>query len=202
MRFSRSSRLLLALTITAAATAVAAAVPAQAAHAAAAQLLPLTNPTFDQPYEGTDPRYLPVGVSINGAPIPGWTVTRGNVDIESAKWAKTGSLSQAMSLNGGEQGAIATTIPTSPHHRIDVTFRLGTETWDGCDMSLPERMAVTANSEDEVIFNAGKPDHVEPHWKMATYSFVAADRITHLAFESLVQGPCGAVLSDMTVEQE
>ncbi|MFE9687037.1 DUF642 domain-containing protein [Streptomyces sp. NPDC006285] len=196
MRVRKSSRAVLAVVV--ASAALAAAVPAQAAPDGPGEWLPLTNPSFNQPYLGTN-NYQNVGAGSSA--IPGRAVVRGDVDVESAKWAKTGSLSQAVSLNGNGQGAIVQAVPTTPGRRVEVTFRPGTETYSKCDTNLPLRLAVTANGDSEVIFNPGRPDHDQPHWRLATYTFTASDRITHLGFESLVQGPCGAVLTDVTAEQ-
>ncbi|MEU8893554.1 DUF642 domain-containing protein [Streptomyces sp. NPDC048442] len=161
------------------------------------QYLPLTNPAFNQADLGPTARY--VNVAVGNSFITGWTVTTGTVDLESAAWAKTGSPSQAVTLNGSSQGGISQALPTTPGRRTTVTFRFGTETWDGCEINKDLRFTVSGTGADsEKVLNPGRPDKSNPHWKTGTYTFTAEDRISHLRFDSLVEGHCGAVITDVT----
>lgn len=186
---------LIAATAAASALVAIAAAPAQAAPAH--QYLPLTNPAFNQPQLASGYQ----GVGAGGATIPGWTVT-GTVDVESAAWAKTGSESQAVSLNGSSMGGVSQAIPTTPGRAVTVTFRYGTETWDGCDTTKNLRFSVSGTGPDsERLINAGLPDKANPHWRTATYTFTADSRVSHLHFDSVVEGHCGAVITDVTAEE-
>ncbi|MEV4946363.1 DUF642 domain-containing protein [Streptomyces sp. NPDC053755] len=173
-----------------------AAVPAHAEPAE--RFLPVTNPSFTQPQLGSG--YQNVSTGFNT--IPGWTVTSGSVDVESAEWAKTGSPSQAVSLNGTGIGGISQAVPTTPGRVVTVTFRYGTETWSGCEKSRNLRFAVSgAGPDSERLFNAGAPDGVRADWRTATYAFTARSRVSHLRFDSVTEGHCGAVITDVTVEE-
>ncbi|MEU2543875.1 DUF642 domain-containing protein [Streptomyces roseolus] len=172
-----------------------AAVPAHAApdH----QYLPLTNPSFNQPQLASGYQ----GVGAGNSTIPGWTVT-GTVDVESAEWAKTGSASQAVSLNGSSMGGISQALPTTPGRTVSVTFRYGTETWTGCDTTKSLRFTVSgAGPDSDRLINAGTPDKANPNWRTATYTFTAQSRISHLRFDSVIDGHCGAVITDVTAEE-
>lgn len=95
--------------------------------ATAALWTPVANPSFRSPQvdPGSHTRY-------SGDQIPGWTVTRGNVDIIGRAGARTGSLSNALDLNGSERGAVGQRIPVTANQQMTITFRAGRNVYREC----------------------------------------------------------------------
>ncbi|MFD7863293.1 DUF642 domain-containing protein [Streptomyces sp. NPDC059783] len=195
--FSRPSARRLALALSAVAFGLLAATPANGA--AAVTDIEIENPSFKQPFlPGSQWRDVDAGSTF----IKGWDVTKGDANLESAEWAQTGSSSQAVSLNGDGKGEIRQEVRTVPGRIVHLSFRLGTEMYSECDTTLDNTFTFTPTGSKPLLMNAGRPDHKNPQWQDVNVTFLATAKRTDLTFTSLVNGRCGAVITDLEAYQE
>lgn len=103
---------------------------------------PVANPSFRSP--DVDPRSH---TRYDRDRIPGWTVTRGNVDIIGRVAARTGSSSNALDLNGNQRGTIEQNIPVTANQRVIVTFRAGTNVYRDCRGNEAQSFSVGAAAQ-------------------------------------------------------
>ncbi|MFD8394585.1 hypothetical protein ACFV2N_36655 [Streptomyces sp. NPDC059680] len=136
--------------------------------------LHVVNPRFLGPHV-TD-QWLNVGSNPS---LDGWAVTSGNIDIFSAGFARTGNLSQAVNLNGGEAGEIQQELLTTPGHRVTVKMRAGHNNGGDFNKDAKFWIQVNGNTATRITYNLGALKTLvddpskENYWHEVTYEFTA-----------------------------
>lgn len=141
-----------ALTLTAAAVGM---VAVGVGAATATVWSPVANPSFRSPHVDADSH-----TRYGGDQIPGWTVTRGNVDVIGRDAARTGTMSNALDLNGNAPGAVEQNIPVTANQRVTVTFRAGRNVYRDCGQNNMQAFSVGLAGQQNSFrtFQVGKAD--------------------------------------------
>jgi choice-of-anchor C domain-containing protein len=154
----------------------------------------LKNPSFE---EGPD-----VGnfAQADGNSVPGWVVSRGNVDHVGVLWTAAHGR-RSIDLHGSGPGAIAQTFPTRPGRVYQVTFALA---GNPDSVVTKKRMAVSAAGRSaEFTFDTAGKTREAPGWVKRTWRFTATDKETTIEFATLMtEDPgWGPIIDDVRVTE-
>lgn len=171
--------------------------------------IPVTNPSFIQPY--TEPTNLSsyTHVPLGSNAIPGWRVTNGNVDVFGRAAAKTGnspvveSGSQAVDLNGTQTGGIEQTLRTDPYSLVTVTFAAKINdhpfcaAWEsGNNQSMIVQFAGGTTARPYSLGTVATPGRYAS-WQLLQVVLPATGRHSRLQFLSTNTGHCGPLITDV-----
>lgn len=129
--------------------------------------------------------------------IPGWTVTRDNIDMVTTYWQQPhGEVSIDLAGTPG-RGAIAQTFVTAPRRRYSVSFLMAGNA--GC--SGDKQMRVSAAGTNAVFtFDGTGRTLQDMGWVRRSWSFQATQASTTLTFEHMGSHlTCGMALDDVRV---
>jgi hypothetical protein len=181
-----------------AATCIGAAGPADAADR-----IHVENPAFGQPgvYEDGS-HYRGFGI---GGDLPGWSVTRGNVEVYGRGFAKAPNGTQALTLNGGTNGTVSQVLETTPGVEVTVTWLQSPDTWTGCSSSTSQVYSAGVptgpNTDDTELFNPGRPN-ADGNWTPASITFTPSRYLTTLIFASENSGgACGPLITEVVAHE-
>jgi hypothetical protein len=111
--------------------------------------------------------------------LDGWAVTRGNIDIFSSAFARTGNLSQAVNFNGDQAGEIQQELLTTPGCLVTVKMRAGHNNGGDFDKDTKFWIQVNGEASTRVTYNLGAlktlvdDPYKENYWHEVTYEFTA-----------------------------
>jgi eukaryotic-like serine/threonine-protein kinase len=129
--------------------------------------------------------------------IPGWTVSRGNIDVVANDWPASHG-AHSLDLDGAVPGAIRQTFATVSGRRYRVTFDLA-----GNSQREPaiKRLRVhAAGKSADFEFDISGHDYDDVGWVGKQWEFTADGPRTTLEFESLdPAGACGPTLDNVAV---
>ncbi|MFF4368195.1 DUF642 domain-containing protein [Streptomyces sp. NPDC001594] len=189
MPSAQAGRRLIRTTLIAALAATALATTSTSANAAT--LIPVTNPSFIQPYvdPASDRDFVRVGVGSNA--IPGWRVVLGSVDVFGRQVSRTTDGSQAIDLGGSERGGIEQTIATEKDATENVTFKVKINDHPDCvagarTVEQNFHVQFAADPAGAVSFRLGTVEAPGRNatWNLRRATLYGTDRFSRLQFIS------------------
>jgi len=147
----------------------------------------LVNGNFSEP--GT-------GCEAGTTKLPGWTVTAGNIDIESTSCSGIVGKSETYFLdltgsNANDVGAISQTIKTVVHQKYNLTFYFGGnpqwQTLPYANDSALKAMTVYINGAISGVYSVQTAgvSTTNAQWSFHTITFTATTTSTTILFQSL-----------------
>jgi len=154
----------------------------------------LKNGSFE---EGPDPGRGHVTHKEGSATLPGWTISRGDIDVNGSVFRPAHG-ARCLDLDGNVPGGIAQTIATVPGRRYRLTFDLAGNVGGGLRL-MKLRVTAAGQSADFAFDNFGKTAQ-DPGWVGKTWEFTAEKDSTTLEFQSLsATGNAGPLLDNIAV---
>jgi len=125
-----------------------------------------------------------------------WVVTVANVGYNCLTWRNAAG-NGSLELNGGAAGAVAQTFETVAGGSYLVTFMMAGNMVCGDD---PKRMRVSAAGQQaEFSFVAAGHSFTDMGWELRSWEFQATGSETTIEFQSLIDGPCGPAIDEVSV---
>jgi choice-of-anchor C domain-containing protein len=140
---------------------------------------------------------LPAGSTA----ITDWTVDSGSIDWIGSYWQAADG-SRSIDLNGNETGAISQTLTTTIGNTYVVTFDLSGNT-DCPPTAKTLTVGATGAPPASYTFDTAVVGNsrVDMKWVAQTYTFLATNSSSVLAFTSTTAGPCGPALDNVSVTE-
>jgi choice-of-anchor C domain-containing protein len=154
----------------------------------------LKNPSFE---EGPD---VGLFAQAEGPSVPGWVVSRGNVDHVGVLWTAAHG-SRSIDLHGSVPGAIRQSFPTEVGRVYQVTFAFA---GNPDSATTTKRMAVSAAGRSaEFSFDTAGKTREAPGWVKKSWQFAATEKETTLEFSTLsTEDPgWGPIIDDVSVTE-
>jgi len=139
----------------------------------------LVNPGFEQgpPFGGTF-----LALSVGSTAMPGWIVTRGEIDIVSTGWQQIEGL-RSLDLNGSPgSGGVAQTFGTTINRDYTVSFFVAGNS--GAAPAIKILTIAVAGQTASVQFDNTGTSNANMGWKQFIYGFRAASTSTAIEFYS------------------
>ncbi|MFO0698123.1 MAG: choice-of-anchor C family protein [Nitrospira sp.] len=155
----------------------------------------ITNGGFEQ---GTNPGPSFITLPAGSTAMTNWVVTSGTVDYIGPYWTAA-SGQRSVDLNGNDPGAISQVFKTHPGTTYAVRFAMAGNP-DGPPTT--KRLHVSAGEDTaELTFNTEGRSRQEMGYEKRTVLFTATSSQTTLAFTTLIPGPYGPAIDDVTVNE-
>lgn len=129
--------------------------------------------------------------------IPGWTVTKGNIDLDRDFWVAADGRCSIDMDGWGAHGAIAQTFDTVPGIHYKVKFALSGNSGDSLSYHpeiypVKHLLVSAAEVSQEYTFDVTGHSWLDPGWVETTFEFTAKNTSTTLTFEAI--GPADSCL--------
>jgi hypothetical protein len=128
--------------------------------------------------------------------LPGWTVSTGNVDVNTTWQQFSGP--NALDLNGNTQGVVRQTFNTISGRTYVLTFGYSR---NPAAASATGSLTVTGASTltSDTLISNGAVTSTAMNWQTKGYSFVANSTLTSVQFSSSTAGAAGIALDAVSV---
>ncbi len=139
----------------------------------------LVNPSFESG-PAIVGSFLPLNVGSTA--MPGWVVTRGQIDIVATGWQQIDGL-RSLDLNGSPgSGGVAQTFATTPDRDYTVSFLLAGNA--GAAPAIKVLKIAVVGQNPSVQFDNTGTSNSDMQWKKYIYGFRAVSTLTTLEFYS------------------
>ncbi|MBT0666424.1 choice-of-anchor C family protein [Geobacter pelophilus] len=166
-----------------------------------AQASPIINGSFEGNYLGKDFVTLPAGDTS----ITGWTVVSGSIDWIESYWQPSDG-AKSIDLAGNEPGLIMTNLTTEIGKTYRVQFDMAGNPDQGYDKALITLLTISMTDSDGAVLNAF--DFIQNGynkdnmgWTTLYFDFFATSSTYELYFGNAKEGPYGAALDNVRVDQ-
>lgn len=139
----------------------------------------LVNPGFE-----SGPTVIGTFLSLNAGStaMPGWIVTRGQIDIVTSGWQQIEGL-RSLDLNGSPgAGGVAQTFATTPSRDYTVSFYLAGN--PGATPAIKTLKIAVVGQNPSIQFDNTNTSFANMHWTKYIYGFRAINTSTTLEFYS------------------
>ncbi len=121
----------------------------------------LRNGSFEEGTEAPGYKIYPTG----STEVPGWTVSRGSVDVGGLPWFLASHGSRCLDLDGAQPGAIRQTVPTKSGQRYRLVFDLAGNPYYPAGLPAVKRLRVQAAGQSAVFaFDTTGRSAAAPGW--------------------------------------
>jgi choice-of-anchor C domain-containing protein len=130
-----------------------------------------------------------------------WSIDSGTIDWVGTYWQAADG-SRSIDLNGNDTGAISQTLATTIGNTYVVTFALSGNT-DCSPTAKTLTVGATGAQPASYTFDTAVVGNsrADMKWVAQTYTFLATNSSSVLAFTSTTAGPCGPALDNVSVTE-
>lgn len=134
----------------------------------------------------------------SGETFGNWTVSQGNVDLNTTYFTPSTAQTNTVDLNGLTSGGIRQVLETVPGKTYFLRFRVSGN-WESTTSNRAFRVTAGPLSKSLAVARPTGWSRTNMRWRALSYPFIATSTSTTLTFTSTSTGSGGAVISEVSV---